>query len=261
MRPLAEDQSDTPSGCVDQNGVTLFHVKHASDQVLRGHAFQHCGRSRFEGDVFRQADGPILMDDVSLRVGARRPVGVGDAVTDGEASHTNTCCFDDASRLESESGRIGQRVETISLVDVDEVQAYCLVTDANFARAWLRDPDIGEFQNLGPSRAVKADGAHGGIGHRGFLSRAGSAYEIDLRGWSAMMKFKVEAECTPEEARAFLGLPDVTPLNERLVAEMQARMEANITAMQPEELMKSWTAFGLQAQDQFRQMMQAAVKS
>lgn len=75
-----------------------------------------------------------------------------------------------------------------------------------------------------------------------------------------MMKFKVEAECTPEEARAFLGLPDVTPLNDRLVAEMQARMEANITAMQPEELMKSWTAFGLQAQDQFRQMMQAAVK-
>jgi drug/metabolite transporter (DMT)-like permease len=60
-----------------------------------------------------------------------------------------------------------------------------------------------------------------------------------------MMKFKVEAECTPEEARAFLGLPDVTPLNDRLVAEMQARMEANITAMQPEELMKSWTAFGL----------------
>lgn len=73
------------------------------------------------------------------------------------------------------------------------------------------------------------------------------------------MKVKVEAECTPEEARAFLGLPDVTVLNEQLVAEMKARMDANITAMQPDELMKTWTSFGMQAQDQFRQMMQAVV--
>lgn len=73
------------------------------------------------------------------------------------------------------------------------------------------------------------------------------------------MKVKIEAECTPEEARAFLGLPDVTVLNAHLVDEMKRRMDANITAMQPEELMKSWTSFGLQAQDQFRQMMQAVV--
>ncbi|QTN19963.1 hypothetical protein HZ989_02460 [Brevundimonas sp. AJA228-03] len=69
------------------------------------------------------------------------------------------------------------------------------------------------------------------------------------------MKVKIEAECTPEEARAFLGLPDVTVLNDQLVSEMKTRMDANLTAMQPEELMKTWTSFGLQAQDQFRQMM------
>ncbi|MBU1347191.1 MAG: hypothetical protein KKA16_09600 [Alphaproteobacteria bacterium] len=73
------------------------------------------------------------------------------------------------------------------------------------------------------------------------------------------MKVKIEGECTPEEARAFLGLPDVTVLNEKLVEEMKARMDANMAAMQPEELMKSWTSFGMQAQDQFRQMMQAVV--
>ena len=73
------------------------------------------------------------------------------------------------------------------------------------------------------------------------------------------MKVKIEAECTPEEARTFLGLPDVTVLNAHLVDEMKRRMDANITAMQPDELMKSWTSFGLQAQDQFRQMMQAVV--
>lgn len=74
------------------------------------------------------------------------------------------------------------------------------------------------------------------------------------------MKFNVEVECTPAEARAFLGLPDVTPLNDAMVAEMQKRMEANVAAMQPEELMKTWTSFGLLAQDQFRRLMEAAVK-
>lgn len=74
------------------------------------------------------------------------------------------------------------------------------------------------------------------------------------------MKVNVEVECTAAEARAFLGLPDVTPLNEAMVAEMQKRMEANVAAMQPEELMKTWTSFGLQAQDQFRRLMEAAVK-
>ena len=74
------------------------------------------------------------------------------------------------------------------------------------------------------------------------------------------MKVNVEVDCTPAEARAFLGLPDVTPLNEAMVAEMQKRMEANVAAMQPEELMKTWTSFGLQAQDHFRRLMEAAVK-
>ena len=74
------------------------------------------------------------------------------------------------------------------------------------------------------------------------------------------MKLNIEIDCTPAEARAFLGLPDVTPLNDAMVAEMQARMKANVAAMQPEELMKAWTSFGLQAQDQFRRMMDAAVK-
>lgn len=73
------------------------------------------------------------------------------------------------------------------------------------------------------------------------------------------MKMNVEIECTPVEARAFMGLPDVTPLNEAMVAEMQKRMQDNMSAMQPEELMKTWTSFGLQAQEQFRRLMEAAV--
>lgn len=73
------------------------------------------------------------------------------------------------------------------------------------------------------------------------------------------MKVNIEIDCTPAEARAFLGLPDVAPLNELLVQEMQKHMAENMTAMQPDELMKSWTSFGVQAQDQFRRLMEAAV--
>lgn len=74
------------------------------------------------------------------------------------------------------------------------------------------------------------------------------------------MKVKIEIDCEPAEARAFLGLPDVEGLNDRLVAEMQRRMDENIAAMQPDELMKTWTSFGLQAQDHFRRLMEAAAK-
>ncbi|MFW5680430.1 MAG: DUF6489 family protein, partial [Pseudomonadota bacterium] len=34
------------------------------------------------------------------------------------------------------------------------------------------------------------------------------------------MKVRIEVDCTPEEARAFLGLPEVRPLQERLLTEM-----------------------------------------
>jgi len=73
------------------------------------------------------------------------------------------------------------------------------------------------------------------------------------------MKVTIEIDCTPVEARTFMGLPDVTALNDHMVAEMKSRMDANMAAMAPEELMKSWTAFGVGAQEQFRKLMTAAV--
>ena len=69
-----------------------------------------------------------------------------------------------------------------------------------------------------------------------------------------VMKARVEVECTPEEARAFLGLPDVTELNAHMVAEMKKRIDASA----PEELMKSWMSFGGAAQEQFMKLMGAA---
>ncbi len=72
------------------------------------------------------------------------------------------------------------------------------------------------------------------------------------------MKVTIEVDCTPLEARSFLGLPDVTMLNDHLVQEMKNRMDSNISMLQPEELMRSWMSFGGAAQEQFMRMMLAA---
>lgn len=72
------------------------------------------------------------------------------------------------------------------------------------------------------------------------------------------MKAKLEVDCTPAEARAFLGLPDVTVLNEHMVQEMKSRLDANMAMVAPEELMRSWMSFGGQASEQFMKLMSAA---
>src|SRR3569833_2881219 len=40
------------------------------------------------------------------------------------------------------------------------------------------------------------------------------------------MNVKIEIDCTPAEARAFLGLPDVEPLTDHLVSEMKTPLGA-----------------------------------
>jgi hypothetical protein len=69
------------------------------------------------------------------------------------------------------------------------------------------------------------------------------------------MKFTVDVECTPEEARRFIGLPDVSPLNDALVREMTSRMEQNIALMSPDAMVRSWMSVGSQAQDAFLKLM------
>ena len=73
------------------------------------------------------------------------------------------------------------------------------------------------------------------------------------------MKVKLEVDCTPAEARLFLGLPDVESLNKHVVDEMKSRIDAGVAMAAPEELMKSWMTLGGQATDQFRKLMTAAM--
>jgi len=72
------------------------------------------------------------------------------------------------------------------------------------------------------------------------------------------MKFTVNVECTPEEARRFIGLPDVTSLNDRIMEEMGKRMEQNLSLMSPETMLQSWMSIGAQTQDAFLKLMTSA---
>ena len=75
------------------------------------------------------------------------------------------------------------------------------------------------------------------------------------------MKMTIEVDCTPEEARRFMGLPDVSALNEHLVEEMKRRIDANMSMISPDELMKNWMSFGAGAQEHFRKLMDVGLSA
>jgi Family of unknown function (DUF6489) len=54
------------------------------------------------------------------------------------------------------------------------------------------------------------------------------------------MKITIDIDCTPAEAREMLGLPDLRPLQDAWLAEVEKRMMANLEQFSPEGLARSW---------------------
>lgn len=69
------------------------------------------------------------------------------------------------------------------------------------------------------------------------------------------MKIKVDVDCTPEEARMFLGLPDVQSLQATMMAEMEKKMLSSMALMEPEALLKHWLPMGVQGMEAFQKMV------
>jgi hypothetical protein len=69
------------------------------------------------------------------------------------------------------------------------------------------------------------------------------------------MKITMDVECTPEEARAFLGLPDVKPMQDQLMQELQERMTTNIRAMEPEVMLRTWLPTTLKGFEQMQEIL------
>lgn len=70
------------------------------------------------------------------------------------------------------------------------------------------------------------------------------------------MKLNINIDCTPEEARAFFGMPDVSPLNKMVMDEMTRRAKDNIdTLADPERLMAQWMAMSGKGFEHFQNLM------
>ncbi|MBC6440648.1 MAG: hypothetical protein GDA49_09645 [Rhodospirillales bacterium] len=78
------------------------------------------------------------------------------------------------------------------------------------------------------------------------------------------MKVRIEIDCTPEEARAFLGMPDVRPFQEEIMAGLKARMTEAAAGFDPEAALKAWMGTSTDGMDQmmrfWRQMTEAGGK-
>ncbi len=68
------------------------------------------------------------------------------------------------------------------------------------------------------------------------------------------MKITIDVDCTPEEARSFLGLPDVAPFQQAMMDDIQRRISDGLASMDPETLMKTWLPMGLQSMEQLQKM-------
>ncbi len=66
------------------------------------------------------------------------------------------------------------------------------------------------------------------------------------------MKINVEIDCTPEEARKFFGLPDVTALQESLMKQVEEQMASTLKGMEPDAMLKAWLPAGLEGMEQMQ---------
>lgn len=68
------------------------------------------------------------------------------------------------------------------------------------------------------------------------------------------MKVTVNVDCTPEEARAFIGLPNIAPLQERMMKELENRMADNLQNLDPETFMKTWLPLTMESWGEMQKM-------
>lgn len=75
------------------------------------------------------------------------------------------------------------------------------------------------------------------------------------------MKVNVEFDCTPEEARRLMGLPDFTPVHEKYIASLMETMDKGVTPELLEQMMRSWAPMGEAGFNAWRKLFEVAGKA
>ena len=68
------------------------------------------------------------------------------------------------------------------------------------------------------------------------------------------MKVTINIDCTPQEARSFLGLPDLEPVHDEALAALRGRVIEAIENVDAEVMLKSWMPEGMKG---FEEMQKA----
>lgn len=70
------------------------------------------------------------------------------------------------------------------------------------------------------------------------------------------MKVSVDVDCTPEEARRFMGLPDMTSVHEIYLEKLRRTIDEGVAPADIEALFKSWAPMGEAGMTMWRQMIE-----
>lgn len=71
------------------------------------------------------------------------------------------------------------------------------------------------------------------------------------------MKIHLEVDCTPEEARRAMGLPDLTPLHDKYITVMSEAMDGSVRPELMEGMMKSWAPMGEAGMAMWRRLFES----
>lgn len=69
------------------------------------------------------------------------------------------------------------------------------------------------------------------------------------------MNITMNIECSPEEARRLMGLPDLTPLHDVYIDKMRETMSEGMTPETFEKMMRLWAPMGEAGVNAWRQML------
>ena len=72
------------------------------------------------------------------------------------------------------------------------------------------------------------------------------------------MKVSINIDCTPVEARKFLGLPDVEAFQDEMMRQMQEKLTHGLTAEDMDRFMKGWSPLAGQGWENMQKMFWAA---
>ena len=70
------------------------------------------------------------------------------------------------------------------------------------------------------------------------------------------MKIKIDVDCSPAEARQLFGLPDLQPMQDRLLQELEQRFREAASHMSPDAMLQTWFAAWPGAIEQMRATME-----